>query len=157
MQRMITNDDKALLVLNRLIRASRDAELGFMAAADGVADSELVQLFAEYGVERARYVIELQERVRTLRGKPDDSGTIGGEVHRAWMGLRAAIDSNETHAILSECVKGEEAALAVYGEALRERDVDVQTRDLIQRQYEMVQAAHDRVRQLRDSATYAHR
>jgi uncharacterized protein (TIGR02284 family) len=154
---MITNDDKALLVLNRLIRASRDAELGFMAAADGVADPELVQLFAEYGVQRAKYVMELQERVRTLRGTPEDSGTVGGEVHRAWMGLKVAIDSTETHSVLAECVKGEEAALRAYREALAERDVDGQTREIIQRHYELVQAAHDRVRQLRDSATYAHR
>src|SRR5688500_17684808 len=101
---MITNDDKALLVLNRLIRASRDAELGFMAAADGVGDPELVQLFSEYGLQRAKYVMELQNRVRTLRGSPEDSGTVGGEVHRAWMGLKAAVDSNETHSVLSECV-----------------------------------------------------
>jgi len=154
---MITNDDKALLVLNRLIRASRDAELGFMAAADGAGDPELVQLFAEYGVQRAKYVVELQDRVRTLRGTPEDSGTVGGEVHRAWMGLKAAVDSNETHGILAECVRGEAAALLAYREALAERDVDEQTHDIIQRQYELVQAAHDRVRQLRDSATYAHR
>ena len=154
---MITNDDKALLVLNRLIRANRDAELGFMAAADGVSNPELVQLFAGYGVERAKYVVELQERVRTLRGTPDDNGTVGGEVHRAWMGLKAAIDANETRVILEECVRGEEAALFVYREALAERDVDGQTRDIIQHQYEFVQAAHDRLRQLRDSAAYAHR
>jgi uncharacterized protein (TIGR02284 family) len=154
---MITNDDKALLVLNRLIRANRDAELGFMAAADGVSNPELVQLFAGYGVERAKYVVELQERVRTLRGTPEDSGTVGGEVHRAWMGLKAAVDANETHAVLEECVRGEEAALLAYREALGERDVDEQTRQIIQHQYEYVQAAHDRLRQLRDSATYAHR
>ena len=154
---MITNDDKALLVLNRLIRANRDAELGFMAAADGVSNPELVQLFAGYGVERAKYVVELQERVRTLRGTPDDNGTVGGEVHRAWMGLKVAVDANEAHTILEECLRGEEAALLAYREALAERDIDDQTRDLIQHQYEFVQAAHDRLRQLRDSATYAHR
>jgi hypothetical protein len=48
-------------------------------------------------------------------------------------------------------------AVMSYRTALAERDVDQQTRELIQRQYEFVQAAHDRVRQLRDSATYAHR
>ena len=128
-----------------------------MAAADGVADPELVQVFAEYGVQRAKHVGELQDRVRTLRGTPEDSGTVGGEVHRAWMGLKAAVDSTETHTILAECVRGEEAALRAYREALAERDVDGQTRELVQRQYELVQAAHDRIRQLRDSATYAHR
>ena len=73
------------------------------------------------------------------------------------MGLKAAVDSTETHSILAECVKGEAAALRTYREALAERDVDVQTRELVQRKYELVQAAHDRVRQLRDSTTYAHR
>ncbi|MGH7943436.1 MAG: PA2169 family four-helix-bundle protein [Opitutaceae bacterium] len=154
---MIPNDDQALLVLNTLVRTGRDAELGYMAAADGVADPDLVQLFAGYAVQRAKDVVELQDRVRVLRGSPDDNGTIGGEVHRAWMGLRAAMEANEIHGILAECVKGEEAAVIAYRQALATRDIDQATRDLIQRQYEQVQAAHDRVRQLRDSATYPHR
>ena len=154
---MITNDEKALFVLNRLIRAGRDGELGFLAAADGVPDPELVQLFAEYAVQRAKAVVELQERVRVLRGTPDDNGTLGGEVHRAWLGLKAAMDATDIHGVLAECVRGEEAAVMVYREALAERDVDEQTRDIIQRQYEQVQATHDRLRQLRDSAAYAHR
>jgi uncharacterized protein (TIGR02284 family) len=154
---MISNDDNALLALNRLIRAGRDAELGFMAAADGASDPELVQLFAEYAVQRAKAVVEVQERVRILRGTPEESGSVGGEVHRAWMGLKVAMDANDLHGILAECVKGEAAAVMAYREALAERDIDQQTRDLIQKQYELVQAAHDRIRQLRDSATYAHR
>jgi uncharacterized protein (TIGR02284 family) len=154
---MITNDDKALFVLNTLIRAGRDAEQGFLAAADSVPEPELVQLFADYAVQRARFVSELQERVRTMRGDPEQAGSIGGEVHRAWLGLRAALDSNEVHAILSECERGEDMAVRAYRDALAERDIDQQTRAIIQRQYEFVQAAHDRVRQLRDSATYAHR
>ena len=51
---MITTDEKALFVLNRLIRAGRDSELGFLAAADGVPDPELVQLFAGFAVQRAK-------------------------------------------------------------------------------------------------------
>ena len=154
---MITNDDQALLVLNSLIRAGRDSELGYLAAADGVSDPELVQLFADFALQRAKAVVALQERVRVLRSTPDDNGTVGGEVHRAWMGLKTAMDANDTHAILAECVRGEEAAVMAYREALGTRDIDVETRNLIQRQYEQVQAAHDRIRQLRDSATYAHR
>jgi uncharacterized protein (TIGR02284 family) len=154
---MITNDDQALLVLNNLIRAGRDAEQGFVAAADSVPEPELAQLFADYAQQRAKFVAELQDRVRTLRGDPEQAGSFGGEVHRAWLGLKAAIDSNEVYAILSECERGEDMAVMSYRTALAERDVDQQTRELIQRQYEFVQAAHDRVRQLRDSATYAHR
>jgi uncharacterized protein (TIGR02284 family) len=153
---MITNDEKSLVALNRLIRAGRDAELGFMAAADGVPDPDLVELLAGYAVQRAKGVVELQERVRVLRGTPEDNGTVGGEVHRAWMGLKAAMELNDLRGILSECVRGEEAAVMAYREALAERDVDAQTRELIQRHYEQVQATHDRLRQLRDSAAHAH-
>ena len=154
---MITNDDKALLVLNDLIRAGRDAEHGFLAAADSVPEPDLVQIFAEYALQRAKLVVELQDRVRAMRGDPEQSGSIGGQVHQAWIGLKAAIEANEVHAILSECERGEDMAVMAYRDALAERDVDLQTREIIQRQYEIVQAAHDRIRQLRDSATYAHR
>ncbi len=152
---MITNDEKALATLNALIRVGRDAERGFLDAADAVVDPELVQLFAEYGLQRAKFIVELKERMKTLRGTPKDAGTLAGELHRAWAGLQTAIQSNETHAILTECERGENLSVTAYGEALTERDLDPQTRELIQRQYEQVQAAHDRVRQLRDRAALA--
>jgi uncharacterized protein (TIGR02284 family) len=71
--------------------------------------------------------------------------------------LKAILETNEAHAILAECERGEDISVMAYGEALAERDIDKQTRELVQRQYEQVQAAHDRIRQLRDSATYANR
>lgn len=154
---MTTNDDKALFVLNSLIRVGRDAEQGYLTAADGVAEPELVQLFADFAVQRAEFVIELQQRVKTLRGDPEKFGSVAGDAHEVWMGLKTAIESNDAHGILADCERGEDMAVKAYREALAERDIDKQTRDLIQRQYELVQAAHDRVRQLRDSATYAHR
>ena len=154
---MIKNDDQALLMLNTLIRVCTDAECGFMAAADAVPEAELVQLFADAGLQRTKFVKELADRVRTLRGTPEKVGTVAGDVHRAWAGLHATTASNEVHAILSDCERGEGVAVAAYGEALKVRDIDDQTREIIQRQYELVQATHDRIRQLRDSATYASR
>lgn len=154
---MTTNDDAALLVLNELLMACKDSEQGYQAAADAVGAPELVELFEGYALQRGKYVLELQDRIRTLRGTPAKTGTPAGAVHRGWMGLKAAIESNETHALLAECERGDYMALKIYGAALNDPNVDPQTREIIQREYEQVQAAHDRVRQLRDSATYAHR
>lgn len=154
---MITNDDQALLLLNALIRAGHDAEKGYLTAADLVAEPELIQLFAELALQRTKFVGELEDRVRTLRSTPEKSGTIAGEAHQGWMKLKAENASNETHAILSECERGEDLSVAAYAGALKARDVDKQTHEIFQRQYELVQAAHDRVKQLRDSATYANR
>ena len=155
---MTTNDDTSLRLLHALVRAGRDAEQGYLAAADLVGEPELVQLFADKALQRAKFVEELKERIRTLRGDPDrDCGTLLGVAHRAWMQFRDDEASNETHAILAEVERGEDMAVMAYRDALADRAVDKQTREIIQRQYEFVQAAHDRVRQLRDSATYAHR
>ena len=154
---MTTNDDAALLVLNELLVACKDSEQGFQTAADAVGVPELVELFEGYALQRAKYVVELEDRIRTLRGSPAKTGSMAGELHRGWMGLKAAVESNETHALLAECERGEDMARKVYAAALKEANIDAQTRELIQRHYEQVQAAHDRVRQLRDSATYAHR
>lgn len=154
---MITNDDKAVAALNALLHATRDAEAGYLAAADGVAEPELVQLFADYAVQRAKFAGELKARLKVLRAEPDDRGSTAAEAHRIWVGLRAVLETKETHAILAECERGEDLAVMTYRQALAERDVDLQTRGLVQRQYEQVQAAHDRVRQLRDSAQYAGR
>ena len=149
---MISNDDKAVAALNGLIRVGRDAEQGFLAAADAVAEAELVQAFAGYAVQRAKFVVELKDRVKTLRAEPPNDGTLAGEAHRTWTGLKAILATNEAHAILAECERGDDMAVMAYREALAERDIDEQTRRLIQTQYEQVQAAHARIRQLRDRA-----
>ncbi len=153
---MITNDDTALLVLKDLILAGRDAEQGYQLAADRVKLPELVQLFEGYALQRRKFLLELEERVRTLRGAPPAGSTASGSLHRGWMGLKAALETAEAHALLAECERGEAFSAKAYAAALSEVDVDTQTRQLIQHQYEQVQAAHDRVRQLRESATYAH-
>ena len=155
---MIMNDDASLLALNALIRAGREAERGYLAAADLVPEPELVELFSEKALQRGKFVKELEERVRTLRSTPDKAeGAIAGEAHRAWMGFATKTATAECHAILAECERGEDIAVAAYRDALGQREIDHQTRAIIQQHYEQVQAAHDRVKQLRDSATYAHR
>jgi uncharacterized protein (TIGR02284 family) len=153
---MITNDDITLRVLEALIRADGDAERGYLTAADLAEDPELVQFFATKAVQRARFVRELEERFKVLRGKRDPSaGTLAGELHRGWLELRASASPRESHAILAECERGEDLAVMAYREALGQRDLEVETRNIIQRQYEFVQASHDRVRQLRDRAAAA--
>jgi uncharacterized protein (TIGR02284 family) len=154
---MITDDTKTVLILNGLTRVLRDSEKGFQTAADAVNRAELIELFAQFIVQRAKFAEELKVRVKTLRAEPAKGEMGGGALHRGWMELRAAAASNDVHAILTECERGEDLAVAAYREALRSADLDKQSREILQRQYEAVQAAHDRIRQLRDGPKYAHR
>ncbi len=82
------------------------------------------------------------------------SGSVSGSVHRGWINLKAALSSNEPHAVLAECERGEDSAVAAYKEALDNQDLDLPTRELLNRQYHEVKGAHDKVKQLRDGVTY---
>jgi uncharacterized protein (TIGR02284 family) len=75
-------------------------------------------------------------------------------MHRGWINLKAALSTNEPQAVLEEAERGEDAAVAAYREALEQTDIDPATRELINSQYAEVKAAHDHVRNLRDSGTY---
>jgi uncharacterized protein (TIGR02284 family) len=154
---MIKTPDNAVRILNELLTVSRDSEAGFQLAAMDVTEPDLARMFAEYSAQRAKFVTELEQRLRVLRAEPIKGGNPLAALHRRWLDLQAALAANEIHAILAECERGEDMALTAYKTALAETDIDEETRRLIQSQYESVQAAHDRVRQLRDSATYASR
>jgi uncharacterized protein (TIGR02284 family) len=154
---MQSSNEATLQMLNALVRVSKDAEQGYQTAALDVADDNLARLFADFAAQRMKFVVELQQRVKLLRGDPPKEGTPGGALHRAWMDLDAALESGSPYAVLSECVQGEEVALIEYREALKMTDLDEDSRRMVQRQYEAVQAAHDRIRQLRDNPVYAQR
>jgi uncharacterized protein (TIGR02284 family) len=154
---MTTNDDKTVLMLNDLMLAARDAEKGFQTAADNTKEPELVELFETFSLQRAKFGQELEERIRTLRGEPVKLPNPGASLHRAWMELKTANEPNTAHTLLAECERGEDMAVKAYHMALKDPDMDKQSRAIVQSQYELVQAAHDRIRQLRDSATYAYR
>lgn len=151
---MKTTNEKTLSALNDLVEICKDGQHGFRTAAEDAKDAELARVFTEFSGQRTSFIAELQDRVRSLGGNAEESGTVSGSLHRGWIDMKSAISSNEPHAVLSECERGEDAAIKAYREALDE-NLDPITRGIISRQYASIQAAHDRVKQLRDSVTYS--
>lgn len=154
---MKLTDEPALSALAALHSICNDSQEGYEHAANDANDPELKRIFNDYAVQRMKFVEEIHDRIKVLRGDLKMDGSLGGDLHRAWMDVRAASSSAQNHTVLVECERAEDMAVKAYGEALNVRDLDDATRKLVQRQYESVQAAHDRIRQLRDSATYAYR
>lgn len=140
--------------LNDLIEILRDGQHGYKTAAEDAKDAQLAQTFTRYSEQRAEFVSQLQTRLLALGAEPEKSGSITGTMHRTWMDLKAAMSKNEPHAVLSEAERGEDAAVEAFQKALDNNDLDLPTRDILTRQYQEVQAAHDRVRDLRDGTTY---
>jgi uncharacterized protein (TIGR02284 family) len=154
---MKTPNEKTISVLNDLIETCKDGQQGFGTAAKDAKDAELAKVFTQYSAQRSNYIREMQQLVRTLGGDPDKHGTVSGTLHRGWINLKAALTSNEPHAVLAECERGEDAAVHNYRDALQQTELTNDARSLIQRQAAGIQEAHDRVKELRDSVAYAHR
>jgi len=154
---MKNTNENSISTLNDLVEICKDGQQGFQTAAKDAKDADLAQTFNHYAAQRTQYMTELQRQIRNLGGDPDRHGTVSGTLHRGWINLKAALTSDEPHAVLVECERGEDAAVKSYREALAKTDLDPETRSLIQRQYESVIAAHDRIRNLRDSGVHATR
>lgn len=138
--------------LNNLIETLKDGQEGFRAASEDVANSGLKSLFSKYSLQRARFAGELQELAHSLgESDPADGGSVAGAVHRGWLNLKAALMSKDEHAVLAECERGEDVAVAAYRKALEQADLPANVRSVIERQAADVKAAHDHVRNLRDS------
>jgi uncharacterized protein (TIGR02284 family) len=147
------NDD-AISTLNGLLETCRDGENGFRTAADGCDDANLRRLFESYSQQRAEFATDLRREVQRLGGDPADHGHVAAAAHRGWMNIKAAVTGKDEHAILNECERGEDVAVAAYRRAL-ESNLPGDLRMLVERQYLQVKEAHDHVRSLRE--THAHR
>lgn len=149
----MANED-TISTLNNLIETCKDGQEGFKQAAEGVDNSETKSLFYELGQQRTKFVGELQSLVRELGGDPENSGSVTGAIHRGWINIKSAVTGQDQGSILNEAERGEDVAKAAYEKALKE-DLPANVRSTVEQQAKEVKAAHDRVRDLRDSVNAA--
>ena len=143
-----SNDD-VISILNGLVEICRDGEEGFKDAAEGIERSDLKTTFYEYSRQRAEFAGVLQSLVRSLGGDPEAGGSLAGSLHRTWIDIKAAVTGKDEEAILNECERGEDAAKEAYSDALK-RLLPANIEDVIRQQSQAVQAAHNRVKELRN-------
>jgi uncharacterized protein (TIGR02284 family) len=137
--------------LNELIETCIDGQRGFQAAAEAVDDPELKSELMRYSEQRGDFAAELQRLVGGTGEEPKHSGSLAGDLHRGWMNLRTALTSQDEHAILAECERGEDSAVESYRDALDEA-LPPQLALPVASQYQAIQSTHDRVRDLRDAS-----
>jgi uncharacterized protein (TIGR02284 family) len=145
---------QTIAVLEDLNQTLEDGREGFRSAAEKLAEDGHEQLAAEMREFSSQREQLSRELVTTAadRGLTIDTGegTAAGALHRGWMSMREALTGNDPHAILSAAERGEDHAVAQYREALSE-DIPAEIRAVVDQQAVAVKAAHDRVRDLRDS------
>ncbi len=145
-----SNSD-VISTLNGLIETCKDGQNGFKEAAEGVERSDLKSLFYEFSQQRSQFAGELQSLVQGLGGDPENSGSMTAAIHRGWINIKSAVTGQDEGAILSECERGEDSAKSAYKDAVEEA-LPANIAETVQKQYTAVQAAHDRIKTLRDAA-----
>lgn len=138
---------KLISDLNTLIAICKDGELGYRTAASAIESNQTQPLLVQYAAQRARFAADLQAEVSRLGGVPASSGDLSGSLHRTWINLKAIASGRAPGSVFAECRAGEEAALHVY-ENVRKKDLPPELQSLVERHYQAIKAAHDRIQAL---------
>lgn len=145
------DNEETISIINDLIEVSKDGEEGFLKAAEDIKDPKIKSYLMRKSTEVKRCIYELQGLVRELGGKPTDSTSVAGYLHRKWIDLKTAIVNNDNLAILNELERGEDTALRAYREASL-KDLPPNVAQIILQQLTGVQRNHDEIKEMRDKA-----
>ncbi|HEV2612189.1 MAG TPA: PA2169 family four-helix-bundle protein [Noviherbaspirillum sp.] len=143
------NNDEVISTLNDLIETCKDGEEGFRTCAEDMKDTQIKSLFMNRAQGCAQAAGELQQLVRTYGGDPETSSGLGGALHRRWVDLKSLVTGKDDKSILNECERGEDVAVRSYRSAL-EKNLPVDVRNIVERQYQGVLQNHDQVKRLRE-------
>lgn len=138
-------------VLNDLIETSKDGQKGFTECANDLSTAKLKTIMVKRSQDCATAATELQQLVRSLGGKPEKDGSLSGDLHRRWVGLKDIVTGSDEASILSECERGEDVAMKSYRNAL-EKELPPDIRVVVEKQYQGVMRNHDQVKALRNAA-----
>lgn len=144
----MTDNDNVISVLNNLIETCKDGQTGFQTAAEGITRSDVKSLLHQYSQQRAGFAGELQAEVRRLGGDPEKTGSVAATLHRGWINIKSAVTGSDENAVIAECERGEDSAVANYKDALADKNLPADVRSIVERQSAQVKEAHDRIRNL---------
>jgi uncharacterized protein (TIGR02284 family) len=146
---MSGDNEDVIDALNDLAECCKDGEYGFRACAEQAKRSDLKSVFLQRADDCRGAAQELYEQIRSLGGDVDESGSVAGAMHRGWVAVKATLSTYDDKAVLEECERGEDNAMARYRKALKQ-PLPAGIKLIVERQMQGVQRNHDQIKMLRD-------
>jgi len=137
-------------VLESLIETVRDSQELYLSAGEDVKNPAFKTMFGELAAQRREFAGELQLLAADLGKETQVTSSVGGAIHRGWMDIKAALASGDEHTVLAECERGEDYTVKEYRDALTGADLSPRMREVIDGQFQLIRASHERMRRLRD-------
>ncbi|MBA2962600.1 PA2169 family four-helix-bundle protein [Ramlibacter sp. MAH-25] len=147
-----TSGDRGDIVdaLQDLAECCKDGEYGFRECAEQARRQDLKSLLLQRADDCRRGAEQLNQQIRQLGGSVQDSGSALGALHRGWVSVKTKLSTYDDKAVLEECERGEDNAMARYRKALQ-KPLPAGVRAVVESQFQAVQRNHDQIRMLRDS------
>jgi len=146
----LADNDDVVEILNDLLESCRDGEYGFKECAEHVKAQDIKTLLLRHADECRSAGAELMTHIRQMGGIPEEGGTASGAMHRGWVSVRGTLSGYTDLAMLDECERGEDAAVARYRHALKQ-NLPAEVRAVAQRQAQGTQRNHDQIKALRNT------
>jgi len=150
-----SQNEDVLMALKDLIEICHTGHEGYTTAAESIESPEYKALLNSFSSQRHSFEDELKQCVQRLGGQPESESAGGlltdaaGALHRGWINIKSVVTGGKDHAILDECERGEDAAVAAYRKAL-ELQLPTEVAETVRQQYESVLEAHNRIKGLRN-------
>ena len=143
-------DDEICHTLNDLLESCRDGEFGFRECAEHVKAHDIRTLLSRHAAECKEASYELLTLIKQWGGETAEGGTLAGALHRGWVSVRGSLSGYTDLAMLDECERGEDTALARYRKALKQ-NLPTAVKAVVERQAQGAQSNHDQIKVLRDA------
>lgn len=137
--------DETLDILKKLIEICRNAQVGYLEAADLARNAGLKEFFSVQALERARFAAQLERAARGMGGT--GLGT-GPSLASRWIGLKHKLGGGDA-SVLQSVEAGDTNARQQYQEALHV-GLPPEVHAIVAGQAENVFAALEQVRTLHD-------
>jgi len=148
-------NNKAIIeILNDLVLINNDRIVGYEKALKEIEvdDEDLRVVFLAMIDQSHGFKVQLGTEIEVLGSDIETGTSISGKIHRAWIEVKTAFSGHSEKSILEECEFGEDAIKKAYESALEGEDVPNYIRDILRDQLSGLEAAHDEIKSLRDSA-----
>ncbi len=136
--------------LNAILEKNQDAIKGFMKAAEHAEHPNLKSYFENKSKERATFSSALKSEIVAYGQKTESEGSTAGDLHRAWMDIKAFFAGHDDEAMLEAAITGEKAALDEYEDVLQETDLPPSTRALLTQQMLKIKTGLETIKHLED-------
>jgi uncharacterized protein (TIGR02284 family) len=146
--------EKSIDTLNELIEINNDRTAGFEKAIADIKDpnTDLKAIFQEYAQQSREFSQELTSLVATEGGEAETGKSAGGSLHRAWIDVKSLFGGSDREGILNESERGEDAIKKAYSDAIRDGELTSGAHATVSAQASQINAAHDRIKVLRDAS-----